>query len=170
METLSCSHVSSCMNHSSMERVALPCQTYAQLIHEPAQARPLRSSPVVIDHGGDPLIQGSPRHCISTRDCQRCAKKPDLEDPPTGHDLVWVAGQTWISGLDDSVAADSRRDQSPLIAHQLPGYHGSQNLVCSFTYRHEWRVPVKALHLVLGRIPVSAVDAHRLECRFDAYL
>src|SRR2546423_12119992 len=47
---------------------------------------------------------------------------------------------------------------------------GPQDVVRSLADRHEGRVTVEALDLVVGGIAVAAMDAHRLERGFDAYL
>src|ERR1700681_2180357 len=57
-----------------------------------------------------------------------------------------------------------------VIADKLTRDHGAQDVVGTLADRHQRRVAVKALDLVLGRVTVPAVDAHRLERGFDADL
>src|SRR5258706_3653389 len=57
-----------------------------------------------------------------------------------------------------------------VFTHELAGDHGPEDIVRAFPNRHQGRIPVKALDLVLGGVAVSAVDAHPLEGRLDADL
>src|SRR5258708_24501129 len=57
-----------------------------------------------------------------------------------------------------------------VFTHQLAGNHCSEDVVGALTDRHQRGIPVEALDLVLGRIAVPAVDAHRLQLRLDAHL
>src|SRR5258708_10236972 len=57
-----------------------------------------------------------------------------------------------------------------VFADELARDHGAEDVVGAFADRHQRRVTVKALDLVLGGVAVSAVNAHRLERGPDADL
>src|ERR1700674_4313059 len=57
-----------------------------------------------------------------------------------------------------------------VFTYELAGDHGSEDVVGALADRHQRSIPVKPLDLVLGRVAVSAVDAHRLERCPDADL
>src|SRR5258706_5379509 len=57
-----------------------------------------------------------------------------------------------------------------VFTYELARDHGPEDVVGAFPDRHQRRIPVKPLDLVLGRVSVSAVDAHGLEGRLYADL
>src|SRR6202158_3093174 len=57
-----------------------------------------------------------------------------------------------------------------VFTHELAGDHGSEDVVGALADRHQRSIPVKPLDLVLGRVAVATVDAHRLQRGSDADL
>src|ERR1700686_3910391 len=57
-----------------------------------------------------------------------------------------------------------------VLTDELAGDDGPEDVIGALADRHQGRVAVETLDLVLGRIAISTVDAHRLERRLDAHL
>ena len=49
-----------------------------------------------------------------------------------------------------------------IFTDELPRDYSPQDLVGALADRHQRRVPIEPLDLVLGRVAVTAVDAHRI--------
>src|SRR6266851_6387539 len=57
-----------------------------------------------------------------------------------------------------------------VFTYELARDHCPEDVIGAFADGHQRRVTIETLDLVLGRVAVAAVDAHRLERRLDAHL
>src|SRR5216683_1776861 len=57
-----------------------------------------------------------------------------------------------------------------VFTYQLARDHCPEDVVGAFADRHQRRVPIEPLDLILGRVAIAAMDAHRRERRLDADL